>query len=593
MTKKSRKLIIFGLLLPGSIAILALGVKYFPLNKLKKMVAGPEQGYVNPKKTNILPPNTLYYDFELAPGTEMPAGFYKGLAHSGQYSVKAFGENSFSVPVKRTAKEVGVQNLKAVAFSAWVYVFPTKNEVKGNLVFTASDASGKNVCWQGISVVEPEVPRGKWFKVSKYLDLTSVAFKPEYLIEVYFWNTSSTDILIDDYTVVFGGQVERRGDSAYTDMTKPDGFTQRFNYPPFPVSFLEKENAASKPKIAGLTTSDKVVAGNFLNAANDALFVIGQDGRPAVYAYCPANREFSKITLNNQAVIAPVQPVKKIMKGRFTGGQGEQILVCGEKGWMLCSPGPVNEICNTSGALQTDLKILWKSDVAAPSIFCGDFNGDQRTEILQIENNGSWKVMAFESTEGHAGNWKEIAGDQQNPVKEWNKNDQEIGITVGKFVPGLANDQVLTVIKGMRDTKYGYTLLKLNSSRMRWDPLLGEKQAGFGKTIGIDTLKPSDLIFTARDGNELKVYRYNRDWRFDLKEIRFNDSTFRIISSVDFQGFSMDQNPKYYESLTLIPGNFLDASSSSILTIGCVAKERHYDAILPDFVHLYAFPSKK
>ena len=595
MNKKYKKLLLFSLLLLCSIVILALGLRYFPFTKVMKLPAGSEQAFVNPQKKHDLSPNTLYYDFEVAPGKEMPGGFYKGLAHSGQYSVKAFGQNSFSVTVERTAREIGMQNMKAVALSAWIYVFPTKNEVKGSMVFTASNELGVNVCWQGIGVVEPEVPQGKWFKVSKYIDLTTIAFKPDYKIQVYFWNNSSTDILIDDYTIVFGGQVDRRGDSAWVDLTKPGGYIPRFNYPPFPVSLFEKEKKGTTSKLADIGTRDQVIAGNFLNTANDGLFVIGKDGRPAVYAFCSDNGEFHKITLNNQTALSPVQPVKKMVKGRFLGTQAEQIILSGDKGWLLCAVEPVNNPCNSSGTVLTNLKILWKSETPLPSIYPGDFDGDHRSEILVIAENGLWKLMTFEIKGNSGGSWKVIAEDDRNPVNEWNSNKLEMGISVGRFLQSHANDQVLTVSRNKSDGKATWSLRKLNTSQMKWDPLFSEKHNYLGKTIGLDTLKPTDFFFSinAGDGNPYKVFRYNRDWRFDLKEIRFNDSSFSILSAVDFQGFSGDQNPKYYESLRLIPGYFTGPSSCSFLTIGSVDKERHYESILPDFVHLYSVSPKK
>jgi hypothetical protein len=443
-------------------------------------------------------------------------------------------------------------------------------------------------------VVEPEVPRGKWFKVSKYFDLSSIQFKPDYKIQVYFWNNSRTDILVDDYTVVFGGPVDRRGDSALVDMTRPAGFTSRFNYPPFPVFLLEKENTGTALKLAGINSGDMVIAGNFVNTGSDGLFVVRQDGIPSVYAFCTGDREFRKIKLNNPSALAIIQPVKKILSGKFLGGQTEQVILAGDKGWLLCALDQVNDICNTSGSIETNLEILAKSEKPVPSLYAGDFNGDHRSEILEIADNGSWKVMVLEAT-GKKGNSLKIIAEEKNPVKDWNKSEQEIGISVGRFLPASANDLVLTVSKSRAEGKYSYSLLKLNTMKMKWDPLFSDKQNNAGKTFGLDTLKPSDIFFTTHTGDEkeIRVFRYNRDWRYDLKEIRFNDTTFSILSNIDFDGYESSRNPKYYESLTLIPGSFLTPSSCSFLTVGSVEKERHSESILPDFVHLYSFPAKK
>jgi hypothetical protein len=589
MNKINKKLLIFSLLLLFFIVLLALGLKYFPFTKVVKMPAGSEKEFVNPENSHDRSPHTLYYDFEVAPGKDMPDGFYKGIAHSGQYAVKAFGKNSFSKAVERTAGEVGVENLKAVAISAWIYVFPTKDEVKGSLVFTASNEVGVNVCWLGIGIVEPEVPRGKWFKISKYFDLTAFQFKPDYKIQVYFWNNSSTDILVDDYFIAFGGATDRRGDSARVDMTKPAGYVPKFNFPPFPVTLLEKVPFEKTIDPADVDSNDFLLAGNFLNTGNDALIMVGKDGKPAIYAVCPGNREFRKIVPGNPSVMASVGPVKKILKGKFLPTSADQLILVGEKGWMLCAFNPPDNICNNNGTLQTTINVLWQSDTPAGSIYTGDFTGNHKSAVLWIDNNGSWKVMSFENTNNSGSKWRVIARDDNKPQAEWDLSTQEAGISVGHFLPGMAKDVVLTVTRNKSNGKIAYTLRKFNLPGKKWDPVFSEKQQYLGKTIGLDTLKPSDLFFeTSPDGNKTAIFRYNRDWRYDLKEIRFNDTTFGIVSNVDFHGYNLDQNPKYYEALNLVPGCFLNPSSASFLTVGTVLKNRHYQAILPDFVHLYS-----
>ncbi len=577
-----------------SIVILAVGLKYFPFARVVKMPAAPEKEFSDPEKVHNQSPHTLYYDFEVAAGKEVPARFYKGLAHSGQYSVKAFGQNSFSVAVERTASEIGLENLKAVAISAWIYVFPTTTEVKGHLVFTASNQVGVNVCWESAAVVEPEVPRGKWFKISKYLDLTPVAFKPGYKIQVYFWNNSSTDILIDDYFIAFGGAVDRRGDSARVDMTKPAGYVAKLNYPPFPVSMLEMQPTDKPINPADIGPGDLFIAGNFFGTGKDGLVVIGKDGRLTSYAYCTELRKFLKATLSNPAGLTAVGTVKKILKGNFLTSREDQLILAGDKGWAVGVVSLPEKLCTGAGNLQASLQFLWKSEIPEGSLFAGDFNGDGRSEILSVAGNGSWKVMSFEPDRKSGGAWKVISRDEGSPLNEWDRGKQEIGISVGRFYPSQAMDVVLTVTRNKSDGRYAYSLRKLNAAANKWDPLFNEKQGYVGKTHGLDTLKPTDQFF-AVPGNDNKtaIFRYNRDWRFDLKEIRFSDTAFTILSGVDFHGYAKDQNPKYYESLKLVPGCFLNASEVSIIAIGHVSKSRQYQSLLPDFVQIYALPVNK
>ncbi len=595
MNKKQKKLLIFTLLIFFSMVVVALGLKYFPFTRVMKMPAGSEKEFANPKKSLQLPPHNLYFDFEVPAGKEVPGGFYKGLAHSGRYSVKAFGQNSFSFAIERTAGEVGVENLKAVALSAWIYVFPTKNEAKGNFVFTASNELGVNVCWQGIALHEPEVPKGKWFKISGYFDLGAVKFKPGYKLQVYFWNNSRTDILIDDYNIVFGGTPERRGDSTRVDMTKPAGYVARFNMPPFPVTLLEKGSTGTLPGAAETGPGDQVVAGNFLNTGNDALFIIRKDGRCLAYACCPSNGGFSKVTLGNAAILAWLNPVQKILRGKFIAGEGEQLIITGEKGWILAAIDFKGNPCTSRDGIQANIKILSRSDTPESSLYAGDFNADRRSEILTIASNGSWRVQSFEQAANAAGKWKVIAADDKQPVAEWNRAEREVSVSAGRFLARSSCDQVLTVSKGKEDKQCSWTIFKLNIPHLKWESCFGAKQGFCGKTVGKDSLKLTDRFYTFNTGDERepRILRYNRDWRFDLEELRMNDSTFEIRSSVDFHGFELDHNPKYYESLLLVPGNFTGSQSNSFFVSGHIARERHYEAILPDFSDIYSFPGKK
>ena len=92
--------------------------------------------------------------------------------------------------------------------------------------------------------------------------------------------------------------------------------------------------------------------------------------------------------------------------------------------------------------------------------------------------------------------------------------------------------------------------------------------------------------------------RYNRDWRYDLKEIAFSDSAYHILNNIDFTGYSADHNPKYYEVLKLIPGRFT-GNQVSFIVIGRNCKNKDYNGKecseyedlpeLPDFISVYSF----
>lgn len=587
MIKRNKKLTIAALLLILSVVAVAVGLKYFPFTKVMKLPAAADKEFVNPERPKVLPPNTLSYDFELAPGKEIPGGFYKGIAHSGQYSVQAFGQNSFSTAIERTAKEIGPENLKAVALSAWIYVFPTKNEVQASLVFTASNDLGVNVYWQGVGVREPGVPRGKWFKVSGYFDLSAVAFKPGYKLQIYFWNNSRTDILVDDYYVVFGGAVDRRGDSARVDLTKPEGFRPRPNYPPFPVEFLEREQLPAGLMPGDLKPTDLAVAGDFFNTGNDGLIVSRPDGKINPFIFCKNSGSFRKVTITNPGVIAGSGKIKKVVCCKSGGNQPDKVVILTDKELLLSALSPVENGCKQNDAVQTTLTVLSRFQGALTDVLCGDFTGDNRNRILAVREDGTWELLQPEPGAGKTITLKSIFQGSKQAVGLWNQNEYQPTLTSGKFVAGAGHDVILTTVRSKSDGKFSYTLLRLNPSKAAWEPLYPATRDHLGITTGQDTLKPTDRFYTVSDGSKTRIFRYNRDWRYDLKEIRFNDTSFTIVADVDFRGYDKDRNPKYYEKLTLIPGCYAEPSVTRFLLTGSVAGERHYEAILPDFVQIY------
>lgn len=598
MKKKKWLIAIAGIIAIG-IVVVALGLKYFPLNKVMSIPSSSETEFANPQKIHSQAPHSLYFDFEVIPDKNMPKDFYKGIAHSGQYSAKAFGQNSYGAAIERTVKEIGVENLKAISLSTWVYVFPTSKQVTATLVFAASNDLGVNICWKGVTLTGPGIPTGKWFKISGNIDLSDIVFKPDYKLKIYFWNNSPTDILVDDYYIIFGGPVERRGDSTLVDMTKGSTCSGRLNYPPFPTFFLEREKSLGKAR--ELSASDTFLAGDFLVEAGgqDELLVIKHGARPYLMTICPDAPGMKKISCQFPADALSFFSNGKIRKGKFIGGQGEQILITSEKGLLLGRFSNVKAPCSITSPAEITFNTIWKTGNTQMSgipmgktdlVFPGDFNKDGISELLILTDRGYWKMMQFD--QGIKEDWKIIAEGDRSPVQEWNPSVFDITMTIDWFLPEINQDIILTVVKNKGTGLYDYSLRWFNQASGKFESRFPEKQGFFGKTIGLDTLKPTDRFFIENSGpaRNRVVFRYNRDWRFDLKHMRFNDSTFQILGNIDFHGFDKDYNPKYYEFLQIIPGKFSTPSGTALLVIGSNRKELK---ILPDFMELYSLPLKQ
>jgi hypothetical protein len=583
MLKKQKRIILFSVILVILIVVAALSARYIPFNKILKISGTKEAVFENRQRTSADVPHTLYFDFEVDPKFGNTGTLYKGIAHSGHYSTKTFGKNSFSFAVERKAGDIGLENLGAVAMSAWVYIFPGKNDPLGTFVFTASN-DNINVAWKGITVSGSDIPRGKWFKISGMFDLSDVTFKPDYKLVFYFWNNSSTDILVDDFYIVFGGPKPRKGDSTLVNLTHGIPFTPKFNIPPYPFHLFGKEEINNgnssflikndKMKEGEISPYDHIFSGHFLseNQGTEDLLVINKAGKTELFIFCKDNKAFRKITPVIPPGLQPVFQSDEIITGCFSGGSTAQLLLSGPKGVLVGEFENIGDACSGK-TVQATFKILLKTTTNPFSpgprhIIAADLDGNKITEILTTAADGSWKV--FRIGKGEKEPLSLLASGNSDPLKQWNSRQNNFKITPGRFLQKYPQDLLLTVSGEKTKPGYSWSLLRFDPESRSFIPAFNEQQNHFGKTFGLDTLKPSDEFFTGTFDNNGKaeVFRYNRDWRYDLKEIRFNDSTFQVIANMDFTGYEKDFNPKYYEILRFFPAMLLNPGLTSFLVIG-------------------------
>ena len=610
--KLYRNLFIIGLVF---LIMTSVVYRYLPFRKILRVTASKEMSFIGAAKTGSEPPNSIAFDFEVAPGKEIPNGIITGNAHSGKYAAKAFGKNAFTPALERTAAELGVNKLKYISVSAWVFVKPGGGDVTAALVLAASNNMGVNICWKGVGLKDPLVPRGKWFKMSGQFDLSDVKFGNDTRVQLYFWNNSSTDILVDDYFMVYGGPQPRRGDTTYVDLTKGP-YQAKFNYPPFPVRFLRMAEIvgmqdASLTGGAGdqkgvVLPSDAIVSGNFFagNAGRDVLFVIPKEGNPGIYAYCPESNSFRRSAVEGTKALLSSAPGKQyLLKGKFIIGETEQLLYTDEKSCMLCKFSSKGGTCRDGNNAVAE--ILWQSekfdnlsfDPEKP-LLADDFDGDGISELLAVDLRGAWKLYRFQT--GKSGGIWAVIAEGKEEMPGWQPSAGTIRFTSGHFIPGRPQDELLAVAENGRDGKCSYTLKVYDPSGKRFVSCFPGKYGLFQKIFGLDTLKPADRFYCGSFGpnGSPMVLRYNRDWRYDLKEISFSDSTYHILNNIDFAGYSADHNPKYYEVLKLIPGRFT-GNQCSFIVIGRNCKNKDYDGMecseyedlpgLPGFISLYSF----
>ncbi|TRZ69715.1 MAG: hypothetical protein D4R97_09485 [Bacteroidetes bacterium] len=607
MNIKHKKLLQFFLVLLFLIVLIVAVKTYFPVGKIFHLSPTPYEEFVNRRQIRNELPNSLYFDFEVDPNSAIPSGLYKGIAHSGQFSAKVFGKNSYSLNIERKVAETGTSNLKAIAISSWVFIFPTKSEVISDLALAISNGLGVNVTWKKVKVEGNEIPMGKWFKVSGLFDLSDIHMKPDYKIQVYYWNNSNTDILVDDFYIVFGGPKPHKGDSTLVDLTHGVPFTPKFNFPPYPFHLFGKEEINNensyflikygKTKEGDISPYDRIFSGHFIsdNRGTEDLLVINKAGNAELFTFCKDNKVFRKIT----PVIPPDLQLffqsAEIITGCFSGGGTAQLLLSGPKGLLVGEFEKVRDACS-GNEVRASFKTLLKTTINPFSsrtghLIAADLDGNKIAEILSIAENGSWKLFRF--VRGESESLTVIASGEGGPLKQWNSPQNNLKITPGRFLQKYPQDILLTVSREKTKPGYSWSLLRFDLSGRSFIPCFNEKQNHLGKTIGLDTLKPGDEIFTGTFDNsgKIQVFRYNRDWRYDLKEIRFNDSTFQVIANMNFTGYEKDFDPKYYEILRIVPAMLISPGLTSLLVIGKNCKKKDLkEKECKEFIDLPALP---
>jgi hypothetical protein len=606
MNKKIQRFLFASLLTMVLIVLIFIGKIYLPYgNIFRHSHAQTESSVSNGQSFNS--PNSLAYNFEPDPKLPIPSGLFIGIAHSGQFSAKVFSKNSYSPSIERKVSEIGIDNLNEVAISSWVYIFPTSAEVSSYLVMAISNDLGMNVVLKRVRVDGNALPMGKWFKVSGLFDLSDIKIKPDYKIQVYFWNNSFTDILVDDFYIVFGGPKARRGDSTLVNLTGGASFTPKFNFPPYPFHLLEKEEINNQNssflindgviKDGDLSPYDRIFSGHFIsdNHGTEDLLVINKAGKAKLFTFCRNTKTFYQITLKIAPSLLEFFQSADILTGYFTGVGISQILLSGRGGLLLGEFEQPVSICSGK-VVETSFKSLLNTtnnpfQTGSGHIIAADLDGKKITEILSTTDDGSWKVYSFEK--GNKNPWVIIASGQTDPLKQWNTRKYDFKITSGRFLQKYSQDIVLTISGEKSKKGFLWSLLRFDPVSRSFIPCFTEKQNYHGKTIGLDTLKPSDEFLSGNFDNsgKVRVFRYNRDWRYDLKEIRFNDSTFQIIANMDFSGYEKDFNPKYYEILRLFPAMLIDPGLTSLLVIGKNCKNRDPEAYeCKEFVDIPSLP---
>ncbi len=288
------------------------------------------------------------------------------------------------------------------------------------------------------------------------------------------------------------------------------------------------------------------------NAINEKRFVQDKNKPPFPTIYFEKqeikNNNGTFITSDKKNSLADFSPNDFYLVGNFTGNKNNlDEIVCIKNG-----KASLFAYSTESGQFQ----LIWQSTINSDSLwnttnqfYAGDYNTDNKQNVLIVnEKNGTYKTLDFSG-------------------KEW-----------------------ISILKGKE--KEIYLKEKLTTKNEL-------------KTMNKNIFSNNDILFKGNfyKNSTTEFLKLNTDWRFDLKLIEKQVEDFTILGNIDFKGYPNDYNPKYFEFVKIVAGNFIDSKKTSLLIMmrncaddtfkGVHCNQFENISSLPNSTQLYSIESKK
>lgn len=609
----------------------------------------------NPKTNNIVPETivkkdsivTVSFLTEFLNLENNNEGFVsKDKALSGKFSCKLSKDIEFGISASKLVKDIPTfNNLKniSVKFNA----FFEKENPDALYVLSINDANGKNIFWDGKPI--PFSETNDWSEAIVDFVVPSEFLTAENQIGVYPWNRNKKTFYLDDITIDYvgtaiyreGSENQSENSNLFLDFETESGLSTADNVKETTAHSGKRACDMSGGKEYGPTINKKFSAlgSSFPKIVSLSMWVYPLADNPnTVLVVSVTNSKNETVFWEGKSTENKSFPKNKWTKiNALFKLPIEKFNVEDVLGISVWNKGKTDVIVD-------DIEIVYgesaerrgkESKVDPIAIY--------EKRFVAEKNKPPFQTIYFEKQE--IGNENSTSITPPNNKKGGNHFNPNSEYIVGDFVPdknGL--DEILCVgpaggkglysyspeekqFKALWSTSLSYDSVWSNNNNYycgdlnadgKLDVLLVDKNT---KNWGIVTFNGKEWIIKSQGNNPKKewlkknqnetefpgnyfgdkqtVLKLNNEWRFDLKMMDGDN----ILGNVDFKGYPKDYNPKYYEFVKLIPGNFLSKNQTSLLVVMCNCRDADFSGekckqiedlpYLPNSVQLYSIETEK
>lgn len=532
------------------------GREKFFIDDLTLTLEGLVSGQFHSK--HYIPERNIEYDFETVFDGEDKNNYVSSISHSGKTSYRLNADSRYSPSLTKKIAQVIDSEFKLITMSCWLNQSQDDNEVL--LVAAIKNSEGKEIFWQGRSTEKGKFPKGEWVKHRAQFKIPFETIKADDIVSVYAWNKGGAEVFVDDFLIVYGETNVRSGTNPVLDMTtiSDSGLIFTENSKVLKTSFLKKYDFSGSDSLmtlfsksnSGNTTGlgGEFISGNFTASPDGEQQVAIITGKSLdIIGYCSSTNSLNLISHSHKSDIAGVTG-NLIFSGDLYGNAKDEIAIINlkkkklsvfelEGGFDLCAKqGETMEGVTEAKLAVSDWDDFIPEGVDVAAVVSGA--PDSKKGLLFIDlDSGNYSVVNFDGSNFNS----DITRKQGSQIAQNSKS----GLSSLNPITGCSDSDNIFLLNYVINEKRQSKVLSYNPRLKELKILKDANDISVENTMRLISLNQSDC-------KNRSFLSYEDSWKFSMTRIEYEGGPFSRLSNMDFSGYEIGFNPKYFEIVQML-----------------------------------------